>query len=254
MPPGLISTPDRSRRLLTARSFTASPAWTDLSLDVVHYGPDIPTEADLRLLGPLEGKRVLELGCGGGPMTVAMAKQGARVIAVDESARAGQRTPAGSPSARRSRSSCIRAISPTSRSCGPTPSTSPSASTRSAPSPTSTVCSGRCTVCCDRRHRSCLVAPPGLPGDRTAPATRRRCTARTSTARRVPWSIGDDTGQRLPAHDQRSVHEPDPGQLPRRRRPRARAGEGRPPQPRTGPRSMRWVPATLIVRARKQGI
>jgi SAM-dependent methyltransferase len=72
--------------LLTARSFTASPGWTDLSLDVVHYGPDIPTEADLRLLGPLDGKRVLELGCGGGPMTVAMAKQGARVIAVDESA------------------------------------------------------------------------------------------------------------------------------------------------------------------------
>jgi SAM-dependent methyltransferase len=72
-------------QLLTARSFTAWPAWDDLSLDAVHYGPDIPTEADLRLLGPLEGKRVLELGCGGGTMTVAMAKRGARVIAVDES-------------------------------------------------------------------------------------------------------------------------------------------------------------------------
>lgn len=71
---------------LNARAFTASSAWDDVSLDVVHYGPDIPTEADLRLLGPLEGRRVLELGCGGGPMTVAMAKQGARVIAVDESA------------------------------------------------------------------------------------------------------------------------------------------------------------------------
>jgi len=70
---------------LSARSFTAWPAWADLSLDVVNYGPDIPTEADLRLLGPLDGKRVLELGCGGGPMAVAMAKQGARVIAVDES-------------------------------------------------------------------------------------------------------------------------------------------------------------------------
>jgi len=71
---------------LTARSFTAWPAWADLPLDVVAYGPDIPTEADLRLLGRLEGKRVLELGCGGGPASVAMAKQGAKVIAVDPSA------------------------------------------------------------------------------------------------------------------------------------------------------------------------
>jgi SAM-dependent methyltransferase len=71
---------------LTSRSFTAWPAWADLPLDVVAYGPDIPTEADLRLLGRLEGKRVLELGCGGGPVSVAMAKQGAKVIAVDSSA------------------------------------------------------------------------------------------------------------------------------------------------------------------------
>ena len=74
------------RPSLHARTFTAWPAWADLSLDVVHYGPDIPTEAQLRLLGNLEGKRVLELGCGGGPASVVMAKQGARVIAVDDSA------------------------------------------------------------------------------------------------------------------------------------------------------------------------
>jgi 2-polyprenyl-3-methyl-5-hydroxy-6-metoxy-1,4-benzoquinol methylase len=74
-----------ARAELHARSFTAWPAWADLPLDVVHYGPDIPTEADLRLLGSLDGKRVLELGCGGGPIAVAMAKQGAKVIAVDES-------------------------------------------------------------------------------------------------------------------------------------------------------------------------
>ena len=77
--------PTDPRPALHARTFTAWPAWADLSLDVVHYGPDIPTEAQLRLLGPLEGKRVLELGCGGGPASVAMAKQGARVIAVDDS-------------------------------------------------------------------------------------------------------------------------------------------------------------------------
>ena len=71
---------------LTARSFTAWPAWADLSTDVVHYGPDIASESELRLLGNLDGKRVLELGCGGGPIAVAMAKQGARVIAIDESA------------------------------------------------------------------------------------------------------------------------------------------------------------------------
>jgi SAM-dependent methyltransferase len=71
---------------LHARSFTAWPAWADLSLDVVQYGPDIPTETELRLLGTLDGRRVLELGCGGGPITVALAKQGARVIAVDDSA------------------------------------------------------------------------------------------------------------------------------------------------------------------------
>lgn len=71
---------------LTARSFTGWPAWADLPLDVVSYGPDCATEADLKLLGRLEGRRILELGCGGGPNSVAMAKQGAKVIAIDSSA------------------------------------------------------------------------------------------------------------------------------------------------------------------------
>ena len=71
---------------LSARTFTAWPGWADLSFDTVHYGPDIPTEADLKLLGRIEGKRVLELGCGGGPISVAMAKQGAKVISVESSA------------------------------------------------------------------------------------------------------------------------------------------------------------------------
>lgn len=71
---------------LTARSFTGWPAWAELPLDVVSYGPDCATEADLRLLGRLEGKRVLELGCGAGSTAVALAKQGAKVIAIDASA------------------------------------------------------------------------------------------------------------------------------------------------------------------------
>ena len=56
-----------------------------LSTDVAHYGPDIATEAELRLLGHLRGKRVLELGCGGAQTSIAFAKQGAHAIGVDAS-------------------------------------------------------------------------------------------------------------------------------------------------------------------------
>lgn len=77
---------DDTNQQLTARSFTGWPAWADLPLDVVSYGPDCATEADLKLLGRLAGKRVLELGCGGGPISAAMAKQGAHVISIDSSA------------------------------------------------------------------------------------------------------------------------------------------------------------------------
>ncbi len=54
-----------------------------LSTDVAHYGPDIGTEADFRLLGDLRGKRVLELGCGGAQCSIAFAKQGAIAIGID---------------------------------------------------------------------------------------------------------------------------------------------------------------------------
>ena len=50
---------------------------------VVRYGPDIGTEADLRLLGTVSGKRVLDLGCGAGQASLALAKQGAHVIGLD---------------------------------------------------------------------------------------------------------------------------------------------------------------------------
>ena len=43
---------------------------------VVQYGPDLPTEADLRLCGDLSGRRVLELGCGGEQASIALAHQG----------------------------------------------------------------------------------------------------------------------------------------------------------------------------------
>jgi len=61
-------------------------AGAQLPTDVAHYGPDIGTEADYRLLGDLKGKRVLELGCGGAQCSIAFAKQGATAIGIDFSA------------------------------------------------------------------------------------------------------------------------------------------------------------------------
>ncbi|MBN2622981.1 MAG: methyltransferase domain-containing protein [Acidimicrobiales bacterium] len=69
-------------------------AWTRFSLsgttgatldaDAVRYGPGLPTESELKLLGRVDGRRILELGCGAGAGAVALAKAGARVIAVDD--------------------------------------------------------------------------------------------------------------------------------------------------------------------------
>jgi SAM-dependent methyltransferase len=53
--------------------------------DVLQYGPDGPTERDLRLLGDLREKRVLDLGCGTGQAAIALAHQGAIVIGLDAS-------------------------------------------------------------------------------------------------------------------------------------------------------------------------
>jgi SAM-dependent methyltransferase len=57
-----------------------------LGTDVAHYGPDIANEAELRLLGDLKGKRVLELGCGAAQCSIAFARAGATAIGVDQSA------------------------------------------------------------------------------------------------------------------------------------------------------------------------
>lgn len=54
--------------------------------DTVVYGPDIADEASLRLLGNVEGRRILELGVGSGRNAVALARQGAKVIVVDPDA------------------------------------------------------------------------------------------------------------------------------------------------------------------------
>ena len=70
---------------MTARFSVASPGGHDLPTDVVTYGPDVAREDTLKLLGHVEGKRVLDLGCGAGHNAIALARQGAKVIGVDES-------------------------------------------------------------------------------------------------------------------------------------------------------------------------
>ena len=49
----------------------------------IHYGPGAPFENQLKLLGKLKGKKVLEIGCGGAQCGIAMAKQGAKVTGID---------------------------------------------------------------------------------------------------------------------------------------------------------------------------
>ena len=68
------------------RYAAAYQSGAQLSTGTAHYGPDIPTEAELRLLGDLKGKRVLELGCGGAQSAISFVKQGATAIGVDFSA------------------------------------------------------------------------------------------------------------------------------------------------------------------------
>jgi 2-polyprenyl-3-methyl-5-hydroxy-6-metoxy-1,4-benzoquinol methylase len=51
--------------------------------DVVQYGPYIPDESQLRLLGDVRGKRVLDLGCGGGQAAIALSLAGAECLGVD---------------------------------------------------------------------------------------------------------------------------------------------------------------------------
>ncbi len=48
-----------------------------------HYGPWAPTEEELRLLGDVRGLRILEIGCGGGQTSIALARAGAVVAGLD---------------------------------------------------------------------------------------------------------------------------------------------------------------------------
>jgi len=61
------------------------PHGSESGRDVVRFGPDLDDEALERLIGPVDGKRVLDLGCGAGAATIALARRGARVTAVEAS-------------------------------------------------------------------------------------------------------------------------------------------------------------------------
>src|SRR6185312_7130045 len=52
-----------------------------------HWGVWALPEAELRVLGDVRGKDVLELGCGGAQWSIALARQGARPVGLDNSGR-----------------------------------------------------------------------------------------------------------------------------------------------------------------------
>ncbi len=58
-------------------------AKTTISLEDVHYGPISPGESELKLLGNVKGKTILEIGCGGGQNSIVLAKWGAKPVGVD---------------------------------------------------------------------------------------------------------------------------------------------------------------------------
>ena len=56
---------------------------TRISLEDVHYGPISPGESELKLLGDVKEKDILEIGCGGGQNAIVLAKWGARSVGLD---------------------------------------------------------------------------------------------------------------------------------------------------------------------------
>lgn len=55
----------------------------NLPTDTLLYGVRCPSEDELGLLGEVEGRRVLVLGCGGGQDAIALARRGAQVVGID---------------------------------------------------------------------------------------------------------------------------------------------------------------------------
>ena len=49
----------------------------------ISYGPGMPLENKLKMIGNVKGKKVLEIGCGGAQCGIAFAKKGAKVTGID---------------------------------------------------------------------------------------------------------------------------------------------------------------------------
>lgn len=73
---------DTSAHRLPPASF---PHGAEPSLDSIRLGPDLDDASLERLVGPVDGRRVLDLGCGAGAASVTLARRGARVTAVEAS-------------------------------------------------------------------------------------------------------------------------------------------------------------------------
>jgi len=56
----------------------------DRSLESVDFGPGLGPDVERRLIGEVQGRRILDLGCGQGHTAVGLAIRGARVIAIDD--------------------------------------------------------------------------------------------------------------------------------------------------------------------------
>lgn len=69
---------------------TISRAYQDryqLPTDTLVYGPRCPGEDELQLLGDVDGRCAIVLGCGGGQDCIVLAKRGAQVVGIDLSDR-----------------------------------------------------------------------------------------------------------------------------------------------------------------------
>ena len=76
-------TPKIDMRAAWTRTSAGYQRLHQIPTDAAHYGPWAPDESELRLLGDVRGKRILEIGCGGGQCSIAFARQGAIAVGID---------------------------------------------------------------------------------------------------------------------------------------------------------------------------